>query len=132
MIWRGLSGTAKFYMVFFLVCGGYASYSLVRVVAGLGKLREKAALRRGERRVANVRQIILLLLLLFGMVAANDAFVWVRGIRFWSLLQYCVGLMPFGPSGALTFAVFGALVFLHLLQWIASVWMPRRGPDLSG
>jgi hypothetical protein len=74
MTWKMFSGTARLYTVVFLICVGYASYSLARVLASPGKLREKASLTCDERRIESVRQTILLLLLLFGMTAANEAY----------------------------------------------------------
>lgn len=65
---------ARLYAALLLILGSYAIYSLARVFVGLGNLREKAALMRAERRVANIRQIVLLLLLLFGITAANEVF----------------------------------------------------------
>jgi hypothetical protein len=126
-----MSRTARFYAVFFVGFGGYASYSLVRVFADLGDLGERVVLTRLERRIANVRQIILLLLLLFGMTVANEAFTWVRAFR---LVQWqdCDCVYPYGPWAALAFAVLAALVFLHVFQWIASVWLQRRAFGLGG
>ncbi len=131
VLWKVLSKTASFYAVFFLASAGYAGYSLVRVFAGLNNLREKSALIRVERRIANVRQIILLLLLLFGMTVANDAFVWGRANRSWqSQCGDCIDAS--GLLAAFVFAVFGVLVFLHSFQWIASAWLKRRASALGG
>jgi len=126
-----MSRTAQLYAVFLVVFGGYAAYSLGRVFVGLGDLGEKAALTRLERRIANVRQIILLLLLLFGMTVANEAFTWLRAARF---LQSQCGdcVWPFGTWAGFSFAVLGALAFLHAFQWIASAWVKRRLLGLSG
>jgi hypothetical protein len=130
MVWKVLSRTARLYAVFLVVSGAYASYSLGRVFAGLGDLGDKAVLTRFERRIANVRQIMLLLLLLFGMTVANEGFAWLRGIRF---LQSQCGdcIYAFGPWAAFAFAALGALVFLHAFQWIASVRLQRRASGLS-
>jgi hypothetical protein len=131
MVWKLMSRTARLYAVFLVVFGGYASYSLGRVFAGLGDLGEKAVLTRLERRVANVRQIIQLLLLLFGMTVANEAFAWLRAARF---LQSQCGdcVYPFGPWAVFAFAVLAALVFLRAFQWMASVRLQRRASGLSG
>jgi membrane protein YqaA with SNARE-associated domain len=131
MVWKLLSRTTRLYAVFLVVFGGYASYSLGRVVAGFGDLGEKAVLTRFERRISNIRQIILLLLLLFGMTVANEAFTWLRGIR---LLQSQCGdcVYPFGAGAKFAFAVLAALVFLHAFQWIASVRLQRCASGLSG
>ncbi|MFZ0300744.1 MAG: hypothetical protein WAM13_20520 [Candidatus Sulfotelmatobacter sp.] len=126
-----MSRTSRLYTVFLVVFGGYAIYSLGRVLAGLGDLCEKAVLIRFERWIANVRQIILLLLLLFGMTVANEAFTWLRAAP---LLQLQCGdcVYPFGPWAAFAFVVLAALVFLHVFQWIASAWLQRPASDLSG
>jgi hypothetical protein len=131
MVWKLMSRTARFYAVFLVVFGGYGSYSLGRVLAGLGDLDEKAVLIRFERRIANVRQIILLLLLLFGMTVANEAFTWLRAAPF---LQSQCGdcVYPFGPWAAFAFVVLAALVFLHAFQWIASARLQRRASELNG
>lgn len=131
MGWKMLSPTARLYAVLLVVCGAYAAYSLGRVFAGLGDLRERAVLARFERRIANVRQIILLLLLLFGMTVANEAFTWLRAARF---LQSPCGdcVWPFGTGAECAFAVLASVVFLHVFQWIASVRLQRRASDLSG
>ena len=114
-----------------MIFGGYATYSLARVFPGLGNLRELAVLARVECRIANVRQFILLLLLLFGMTVANEAFTWVRAFR---LVQWqdCDCVYPYGPWAAFSFIVLASLVFLHLLQWIACVRLQRRASELSG
>jgi hypothetical protein len=131
VLWKVLSQTAKLYAVFFLASAGYASYSLIRVFAGLGNLREKAALTRVERRIANIRQIILLLLLLFGMTVANEAFAWLRAARF--MQSHCGDCIDAsGLLAAFAFAVFAVLVALHAFQWIASVRLQRHASDLSG
>jgi hypothetical protein len=126
-----LSRAARLYAFFFLISSGYLGYSLARVFVVLCISREKAVLARLERRIANARQIILLLLFLFGIIVANEVFSWSRVIR---LLQSpcgdCAG-DPFGILGALAFAVFAILALLHTFQWIASVWIQRR-VDLSG
>jgi hypothetical protein len=131
MIWKLMSRTARLYAVFFVVFGGYASYSLGCVFAGLGDLGEKAVLIRFERRIANVRQIILLLLLLFGMTVANEAFTWLRAAPL-SQPQCGDCVYPFGPWTAFAFAVMATLVLLHAFQWIASAWLQGRASDLSG
>ena len=131
MVWKLMSRTARLYAVFLVVSGGYASYSLVRVFAGLGNLHETSALIRAERRIANVRQIILLLLIVFGMTVANEAFTWLRAARF---LQSQCGdcVYPFGPWAGFAFAVLAALVFLHVFQWMTSVRLQRRASSLRG
>ncbi len=131
MIWKLMSRTARLYAVFLLVFGGYASYSLVRVFAGLGNLHEKSTLICAERRIANVRQIILLLLLLFGMTVANEAFTWLRAARF---LQSPCGdcVWPFGAWTVFAFIVLATLLSLHAFQWLASVRLQRRAAHLSG
>ena len=130
VLWKVLSRTADLYTVFFLASAGYASYSLLRVFAGLGNLHDRAACTRVERRIANVRQIILLLLLLFGMTVANEAFAWLRANRFsQSPCGDCIDAS--GLLAAFAFAVFGVLVFLHAFQWIASAWLKRRTSGLS-
>jgi hypothetical protein len=131
MIWKLMSRTARLYSFFLLVLGGYANYSLVRVFAGLSNLRDKAAWVRVERCVANVRQIILLLLLLFGMTVANEAFTWLRAAIF---LQSPCGdcVWPFGAWTVFTFIVLAALAFLHAFQWLASIRLQRRAAHLSG
>ena len=131
VLWKVLSQTAKLYTVFFLASAGYASYSLIRVFAGLGNLREKVVLTRVEGRIANVRQIILLLLLLLGMTVANEVFAWLRAARF--LQSQCGDCIDAsGLLVAFAFAVFAVLVFLHAFQWIASARLQRRATDLSG
>jgi hypothetical protein len=60
VIWKLLSRTARLYTFLFVIFGGYATYSLARVFAGLGNLRELAVLARVECRIANVRQFILI------------------------------------------------------------------------
>lgn len=131
MFWKLSSRTAHFYAVFFVILGGYASYSLVRAFAGFGNLREKSALIRAERRIANVRQIILLLLLLFGITVANEAFTWLRAARF---LQSPCGdcVWPFGAWTVLAFIVLAALLSLHAFQWMASVRLQRCVSGRSG
>ncbi|MGA9511201.1 MAG: hypothetical protein WBV55_21450 [Candidatus Sulfotelmatobacter sp.] len=130
MFWKLSSRTALFYAVFFVILGGYASYSLVRVFAGLGGSGEEAFVTRLERRITNVRQIILLLLLLFGMTVANEAFDWIRAWR--PMPAECDCVYPFGIWAVFTFGVLAALVFLHAFQWIASACLQRRASDLSG
>jgi hypothetical protein len=131
MIWKLMSRTARLYAFFFLIFGGYATYSLARVFAGLGNLRETAVFARVERRIANVRQIILLLLLLFGMTVANEAFTWLRAACF---LQSPCGdcVWPFGAWTVLAFIVLAALLSLHAFQWLASVRLRRRAAHFSG
>jgi hypothetical protein len=129
MFWKLSSRTALLYAVFFVVLGGYASYSLVRVFAALGDSGDKAFVARLERRITNVRQIILLLLLLFGMTAANEAFGWLRAWR--TLPAECDCVSPFGLWAVFAFGVLAALVFLHAFQWIASAWLRRRASSLS-
>jgi hypothetical protein len=86
---------------------------------------------RVERRIANVRQIILLLLLLFGMTVANEAFAWLRAARF--LQSQCGDCIDAsGLLAAFALAVFGVIVFLHAFRWMASAWLKRRAPGLSG
>jgi hypothetical protein len=127
-----LSRTARFYFAFLLIFGGYASYSLARASARLSGVCERTALARVERRVANVRQTILLLLLLFGMTVANDAFVMYRGIRSYSQAAAGDGIDGFYPWVGFIFTVFSALVFLHGFQWVVSARLQRRAMDLSG
>jgi hypothetical protein len=128
--WKLSSSTALFYAVFFVILGGYSSYSLVRVFAGLGDSGEKALVRPLERRITNVRQIILLLLLLFGMTVANEVFGWLRAWR--TPPAECDCVSPFGLWAVFTFGVLAALVSLHAFQWIASVRLQRLKSDLSG
>jgi hypothetical protein len=130
ILWKVLSKTAKLYTVFFLVSGSYATYSLVRVFAGFAHLRETAALKRLKLRVANIRQIILLVLLLFGAAGANEAFVWFRTRSLGSNCGDCSG----GPGILAEFAVviFAVLALLHAFQWIASVLLQRRSVEFSG
>lgn len=131
VLWKVSSEAARLYTVFLFVSGAYASYSLVRVFAGFSNLREKAALTRSERRIANVRQIILLLLLLFGMTVAHEAFRWYRAIR---LAQWnnCDCIDATGLWEVFALAVFAALIFLHAFQWIASIRLQRYAADLGG
>ena len=132
IIWKVLSGTAHLYITFLFLFGGYSSYSLVRVFMGLSNLRDKAAVAQVERRITTVRQIILLLLLLFGMTVANEAFLAIPGLRHYSRAMAGDGIDAFGPWTAFIFAVFGALTFLHVVQWIVSTCLQRRAADLSG
>ena len=132
VIWKVLSGTAHLYIASLFVFGGYSCYSLVRVFLGLGNLRDRAAVARAKWLITTVRQIILLLLLLFGMTVANEAFLAIPGLRHYSLAVAGDGVDAFGPWAAFIFAVSGALVFLHVFQWIVSVRLQRRTADLSG
>jgi hypothetical protein len=133
MTWKMFSGTARLYTVVFLICVGYASYSLARVLASPGKLREKASLTCDERRIESVRQTILLLLLLFGMTAANEAYRAFCGVPLSCPFRGDLDVVDgCGPWAIFTFTVFGALAVLHALQWIASVRLQRRASDISG
>jgi hypothetical protein len=131
VLWKVLSKMARIYAVCLFVFGTYASYSLACVFGGSGNLRGKAASTRAESRIANVRQIILLLLLLFGMTVADDVFPWFRAIR---LAQWkgCDCIDATGLWGVFALAVFVALIFLHVFQWIASIRLQRHAADLSG
>jgi hypothetical protein len=125
MFWKLSSRTALLYAVFFLILGGYASYSLVRVFTGLGGSGEKAFVTRLERRITNVRQIILLLLLLFGMTVANEAFVWLRALR--TAPAECDCVWPFGAWTVFAFLVLAALLSLHAFQWLATGLLQTDG-----
>jgi hypothetical protein len=130
VFWKTLPNTAKFYTDFFLAAVGYATYSLARVSVGLGRLREKAALEHLERRIANVRQIILLALLLLGVTAAELALAWVRARPWQFQCGDCIDAS--GLWAEFVVAVLVALVFLHAFQWIASVWLCRRASSFPG
>src|ERR1700678_1343802 len=132
IIWKILYGTAHLYIACIFVFGGYSCYSLVRVFVGLSNLRQRGALARLDRRVAGVRQIILLLLLLFGMTAANEAFRAIPGLRHYSRAMAGDGIDAFGPWTAFIFAMFGALALLHVFQWIVSVRLQQHAADVIG
>jgi hypothetical protein len=131
VLWKTLPETSKLYTVFFLVSGGYAGYSLARVFIGFGNSKEKDALTRVEHRIRNVRQLILLLLLLFGMTVGNEAFIWSRSIRL-SQSQWCDCIDASGLWAVFDGVLLAGLAFLHLLQWIASTLLQRRASDLGG
>jgi hypothetical protein len=126
IMWKLLSGTARLYAVLLLVLGGYASFTLVRVFARSDKSHDQAALTRAERRISNVRQIILLLLLLLGMPVMNEVFGAFREIRDSRLSLASIGVAAFEPCVVCAFTVFLPLIFLHAFQWTASVQLQRR------
>jgi hypothetical protein len=74
MLWKLLSGTPGFTL---RSCSSSAAMPSILLHACswvLAIYARSPALMRAERRVANIRQIVLLLLLLFGITAANEVF----------------------------------------------------------
>lgn len=128
MLWAILSLTGKLYIVCLMVSVVYTIHSLSRAVirsrntkktsvdagpAGLGPL----ALMRT---VENVRQLHLLLLLLFGVVFANEVFATLRAIRESAASLSALGIDVCEPCAVFAFFVFGVLSVLHLLQWMVA------------
>jgi hypothetical protein len=112
----------------------YTGYLLLRALAHLHVLGKKsipieAELRKSTLGIAQstetVRQLHLLLLLLFGVTLANEVFATLRGIRYSSMSLSVARIDVFEPCAAFSFVVFGVLVLLHAFQWISSVRLRR-------
>jgi hypothetical protein len=133
MLWAILSLTGKLYIVCLLASVVYTIYSLSRIVvlsrsmkntsfdaepAGLGLIVM-------ARTIENVRQLHLLLLLLFGVTLANEVFATLRAIRESAVSLSALGIDVFGPCVVFAFGVSGVLAILQVLQWIVSARLRR-------
>jgi hypothetical protein len=135
-LWEILSVIAKLYVSFLLLSFVYASYILPQALARLQSLHSRkdpievglsnSTLLRIEQSIENVRQLQLLLLLLFGLTFANEVFSTLRGIRYSSMSLSAATIDVFEPRAAFSFVVFGALTLLHIFQWIATIRLRRN------
>jgi hypothetical protein len=70
------------------------------------------------RTIDNVRQLHLMLLLLFGVAFANEVFATLRAIREAAVSLTPLGIGIFEPCATFAFFVSGVLAILHASQWI--------------
>jgi len=114
-IWMSLTVVGKFYVFCLLVGAAYANIFLVRALLHLNALRSeggsdaseaKSRLTDVSRRIDNVRQFHLLLMLLSGIVLAGEVFATLRSIRYSFMSLSGASVEVFEPCVAFAFFVF--------------------------
>ncbi len=121
-----LSIVGKLYICCLVAVVAYTTYSLsslmVHISAHVNRLSDV------KRRVDNVRQLLLLLILLFGVSFANEVLAALRSIHYSSMSLAGASIQVFGPCAAFAFIVFCVLTLLHIFQWIVSSRLRRVIP----
>jgi hypothetical protein len=72
-----------------------------------------------------LRQLHILLLLLFGVDCANEVVATLRVIQYSSISLSAARMDIFEPLAAVSFFVFMVLLFLHVSQWAVSTRLRR-------
>jgi hypothetical protein len=126
-LWAMFTVTAKLYVFCLMMGAAYSSYSLALIAAhhrqivkhlpSTDKNISRARLSKLTTGIQTVRQVHLLLLLLFGTCCANEGFAALRAIRYSSTSLYGVGVEAFEPVAAFSFLAFAVLLFVHVFQW---------------
>jgi hypothetical protein len=121
-LWAGLTLTANLYMVCLFVATAYSSYCLVRIAVRLRRMARNGNLTRvllNEMRskTQTLCELHATLFLLFGLCCSNEAFAFVRSIRYSSMSLSVVGSDALEPLVAFTFVVFAVLILLHAFRW---------------
>src|ERR1700693_2577103 len=116
----------KLYLVFLLTVVFYSGISSCLILAKTSKSfvhthPAQDICSQLAQRLGNLRQLHLLLFLLFGIFLTNEAF---RAMRALVLSRTSLGEVSinqvFDPLLCFSFVVLSALTFLHALQWLAS------------
>jgi len=128
-----LSVTGKLYIFCLLASFVYTINSLCRIMVRFRSIRRTPIDAEPERlgplvitrTIDNVRQLHLLLLLLFGVAFANEVFATLRAIREAAISLAPLGIGVFEPCATFAFFVSGVLVVLHASQWIVAARLQR-------
>jgi hypothetical protein len=126
-VWVVLTPTAKFYIAALLVAAAYTTYSCIHTVFHLRHVLRhstssdteylKAHLIEMTRRIESLRQLQLLMLLLFGTVFAHEMFALIRAVENSSMSLSGARIDILEPVAAFAFFVFVVLLLLHVFQW---------------
>ena len=120
-VWLSLSVANK---IFLLYSCGVAVYTLslcLYVFVSIYSTRAENSLDKLKRRLANLRQLHLFTLYLFGfciMVSIPNAFVTFGDSKTWPIGQYIRGISFLFYFDA---PIFLGFLLLHTLQWVATV-----------
>lgn len=133
MLWAILFLTAKLYIFCLLAAVVYTIYSLSRAMVRFRSAQRTTAdaepaglgLLAIARTIENVRQLLLLLLYLFGVTLANEVFATLRAVRESAVSLSALGVDVFEPCAAFAFFVSGVLAVLHTFQWIIAARLRR-------
>ena len=137
-LWVTLTFPGKFYIFCLLAAVASTTVFHIRTLWRLRDLQkkgvsvdagaEKSCLAAISRGIENVRQLHLLLLLLFGIALANEVLATLRGIRYSSMSLSGVSIEVFEPCAVFAFFVFGVLTFLHVFHWFVAARLRRIFP----
>ena len=135
VLWVMLSLTSKFYIACLVTASAYSMVSYIRTLSRLHDQQRRGSLVESGAEISrlsgvcwsieNVRQLHLLLLLLFGMSLANEVLATLRAIRYASMSLSAANIEVFEPCAALALLVFGVLSFFQVFQWIVAARLRR-------
>jgi len=136
-VWLSLSLANKIFLLYFFGVAVYTLslclYVFVSVYSDDSN-REENSLDKLNRRLANLRQLHLFTLYLFGfciMVSIPNAFVTFGDSKTWPIGQYIRGISFLFYFDA---PIFLGFLLLHTLQWVATVrvdYVTRRRGRVS-
>jgi hypothetical protein len=137
-LWLIISLAGKVYICYLLTAVAYATVFHIRTLLRLYDLQkadapdesgaDRSRLASMWRGIENMRQLQLLLLLVFGIALANEVLATLRGIRYSSMSLSEASIEVFEPAATFAFVVFGILTFLHVSQWIVVARLRRVFP----
>jgi hypothetical protein len=123
-VWLSLSVANKMFLLYFFGVAVYALSLCLYVFVSLysdDSNRVENSLDKLKRRLANLRQLHLFTLYLFGfciMVSIPNAFVTFGDSKTWPIGQYLRGISFLFYFDA---PIFLGFLLLHTLQWVATV-----------
>ena len=134
-LWAVMTITARAYLVCLLVGAVYSIYSLARIAWQLRhspKHTPPTDMNELRLKIHTLTQFQMLLLLLFGLCCANEAFAALRAFRYSSMSLSGATTEVLEPVAAFAFVVFSMLLLLHAFQWAVKHRLQRlaRQPTL--
>ena len=132
-VWSILTLGAQIYLLVFLGAAVFAIIRCARILWSLKQMRHGSGqetgmiLARFEWRIHSLRQLLVLALLVFGVILANEIFASLRAVQFsyMSLSEYSLREALEVPT-AFAFFSLSSFVCLHALQWFVDMKIQRR------
>ena len=132
-IWRILTVPAQIYLIGLFVTAAFAIVRSTRTLWSLRLVRCDAGqnatttLARLASRMRSLQQLLILALLVFGVVLANEVFASLRAVQlsYMSLSEYHLREALEAPT-AFAFFSLSTFVCLHALQWFADTRIQRQ------